>query len=209
MPDRSEILAGLTNIANSMRGLAVTWHIALAALGLAMFFGLRLSRRALALLLSAPLASVAACAAYFGNPFNALVLGATATLAAVLAYRSGSRAPLSAAGGWPRILGLLLVAFGWLYPHFLEGPSFQYLYAAPLGTIPCPTLSVVIGVALLGGGLVGGAWSLLLATVGSFYAIFGAARLGVTIDWVLLAGALGLYAQTWHTLRGARRLGRA
>lgn len=197
MPSRTEILAGLTLIANRTEELAVFWHIALAALGAALLFGWRPSRRALALGLSAPLASVAACALYFGNPFNGVTFAATALAGAVLAYRSPS-APLVVASSWPRALGALLVSFGWMYPHFLEGPGVKYLYAAPLGVIPCPTLSAAIGIALLGNGLVGGAWSRLLAAVGAFYAVFGAARLGVVIDLILLAGALGLFAQTWR-----------
>lgn len=43
-----------------------------------------------------------------------------------------------------------LVVFGWTYPHFVSTHSWiEYAYAAPLGLIPCPTLSVVIGFTLL------------------------------------------------------------
>lgn len=198
MPDRSEILAGLTLIANRAELLAIFWHLALGALGVAVLVGSQPSRRALTLGLSAPLASVAGCALYYANPFNGLVFGLSALATAWLAYRAPA-APLSAATGWTRVLGALLVVFGWTYPHFLEGPGLRYLYAAPLGVIPCPTLSAVIGITLLGNGLVGGAWSRLLACVGGFYAVFGALRLGVTIDLVLLAGAVGLVAQSRHT----------
>ena len=194
MPGRSEILAGLTLIANRAEVIAIFWHIALAALGTAVFLGRGPSRRVLAVGLSAPLASVALCALYFGNPFNAGMFGVSAIAAAVLAQRA-SVSPLPAASGWTRVLGGLLVVFGWVYPHFLQGSALKYLYAAPLGVIPCPTLSAVIGIALLGNGLINGAWSRLLASLGVFYAVFGALRLGVTIDLVLLAGALGLFAQ--------------
>jgi hypothetical protein len=52
-------------------------------------------------------------------------------------------------------IGVSMIAFGWLYPHFLEShPATTYLFAAPTGVIPCPTLSLVIGFALLSGGLV-------------------------------------------------------
>jgi hypothetical protein len=40
------------------------------------------------------------------------------------------------------------------------------------------------------GGLNSRAWSLGLAAIGIFYGIFGVLRLGVTIDVVLLLGAL-------------------
>jgi hypothetical protein len=65
-------------------------------------------------------------------------------------------------------------------------------YGAPTGLVPCPTLSLMIGFALIAGGLAARTWSLTLAAAGVFYGAFGAARLGVTIDLALIAGALGL-----------------
>ncbi|HET8938159.1 MAG TPA: hypothetical protein VFN67_32170 [Polyangiales bacterium] len=195
MPDRSEILTRLTLIANRAEVIAISWHVALAVLGAAALLGWRPSRRMLTLGLSVPLGSVALCALYYGNPFNAGVFGVSALAAALLAIRAPT-GPLSAASGWTRVLGGTLVAFGWIYPHFLQGSEFKYLYAAPLGVIPCPTLSAVIGITLLGNGLGAGTWSRLLAALGAFYAVFGALRLGVTIDLVLLLGALGLFVQT-------------
>ncbi len=79
--------------------------------------------------------------------------------------------------------------------HFLNTTSFlPYLYAAPVGLVPCPTLSITIGAALILGGLESRGWSLVLAGMGIFYAVFGALRLGVTIDFTLLVGALILGA---------------
>jgi hypothetical protein len=89
------------------------------------------------------------------------------------------------------VSGSLLFVFGWVYPHFLETRSIlTYLYAAPTGLIPCPTLSTVIGLSLILGGLGSRAWSLTLGFAGIFYGVFGAAWLGVTIDWFLAVGAL-------------------
>ncbi|PLW83854.1 hypothetical protein CWI75_00380 [Kineobactrum sediminis] len=84
-----------------------------------------------------------------------------------------------------------MIGFGWLYPHFLDNTtSLVYLYAAPTGLIPCPTLSIVIGFTLILGGLGSRSWCLVLAMMGLFYGVFGAARLGVRIDGVLILGAL-------------------
>lgn len=66
----------------------------------------------------------------------------------------------------------------------------DWLYAAPTGIIPCPTLSIVIGFTLILGGLRSRSWCLVLTTVGLFYGFFGAVRLGVKIDGILLLGAL-------------------
>ena len=53
----------------------------------------------------------------------------------------------------------------------------------------CPTLSIVIGLALITGGLDSRLWTSILTAAGLFYGLFGALRLGVTIDFVLLLGA--------------------
>ena len=93
--------------------------------------------------------------------------------------------------------GMVMILFGWVYPHFLEGGAwFDYLYAAPTGLIPCPTISLTIGFALLANGFSSRAWSLTLAFLGLFYAFFGALRLGVNLDFVLLGGALLLLLET-------------
>ena len=41
-----------------------------------------------------------------------------------------------------------------------------YAYASPFGLLPCPTLSVVIGLTLIFGGLQSTAWSVLLIAAG-------------------------------------------
>ena len=87
------------------------------------------------------------------------------------------------------IVGGLLVAFGWSYPHFLVKGGWTYLYAAPLGVLPCPTLSAIIGVTLLLTTFEAKAWSAMLPLFGMAYGLIGFFGLDVTIDVVLLAGA--------------------
>ena len=79
-----------------------------------------------------------------------------------------------------------------IYPHFLVGPAASYLYASPAGLLPCPTLAIAIGFALLGNGLGSRPWSLTLAAVGLFYGLFGVFRLGVYLDIALVGGAIAL-----------------
>jgi hypothetical protein len=191
MPSTSDILSGLTRISNDAFAAAVVWHALLAAALIAALLGWRPSRRALAIALSAPLLSVAAFAWAFGNPFNAAVFSALGLAAAAIGATL-PRTPIERPAPGFALLGAALVAFAWLYPHFLSGRSpVAYFYGAPVGLIPCPTLSLVIGVALLCGGL-GRPWAWLLSVAGLFYALFGALRLGVRIDLALLAGAIAL-----------------
>ena len=37
------------------------------------------------------------------------------------------------------------------------------------------------------------AWGITVSVAGIIYGLFGAVRLGVSLDWVLLAGALALF----------------
>jgi hypothetical protein len=83
-----------------------------------------------------------------------------------------------------------MIVFGLLYPHFLPaGTGWAYLYRAPTGLIPCPTLSLAVGVALFCGGLGSLAWAATLAGLGLFYGLFGVLRLRVGLDIGLAAGA--------------------
>ncbi len=186
MPTTPEILRGLTRIANEWLIVAVAWHVVIAAALVAITAGWRpqprVARSAIALL---PV-SVAVFAAAYGNPFNAIVFAALAIALVVLALRDHS-ATLAAPPGWVRIGASIMITFGWLYPHFLSGSPARYLYAAPVGLVPCPSLAMALGFALLARG--SRAWSLTLAGVALFYALFGVFRLGVSLDLGLLVGS--------------------
>jgi hypothetical protein len=198
MPSAESIVAALARIARDFWYVGLLWHIALAAAFCAVALGWRPSARTVGTLLVAPITSVSLFAWLYGNPFNGSVSLLLAAGLLVLARRL-PRTPMRRAPKWMRAFGWLMLAFGWTYPHFLhpEFPLYAYLFAAPIGLVPCPTLSVVTGIALLTRGLESRAASLLLATAGLFYGIFGAVRLGVAIDFVLTLGAAALLAAAW------------
>ncbi len=206
MPDSSEILAGLGQIANDAFALAVVWHAVVAGTAVALQGGVRPPRRIAALWLAAPLASVSLLAFAYDNPFNGVVFALLGVAIAALGLR-GPGVVAETAGVATRTLGFALIAFGWVYPHFLEGRSLlAYLYGAPLGLLPCPTLSLVIGFALVERrGVAGRAAGITLSVAGAFYALLGALRLGVAIDLVLLVGALGLLAKVTRPVDRAPR----
>jgi hypothetical protein len=189
MPSVAAILAQLAAAAADAKLVAIAWHALLAVGAIALWRGYRPSQRLAAQLLCAPLASVALVAAAYRSPFNAAVLGLT-TLALFVLARRGEQASVQLAAPPVVALGLVMTALGWTYPHFLEGsPTVTYLYAAPLGVVPCATLYAVVGLALLGGGLASRAWTGLLAVVALFYGVFGVLRLGVRLDLGLIVGA--------------------
>lgn len=190
MPGAESILTGLQAIARDYWYVAALWHVLLATLLVFAAVGWRTSRRRAGVTLSMLAASPGVIAAISGNPFNAIVLIAVA--AALLALALGWRdEPLELGPGWSSLGGVALLAVGWVYPHFVVGPNaLAYIVAAPVGTIPCPTLLVISGFTLLADGLRSRAWSLLLAVAALFYGTFGTAYLGVGIDVILIAAGL-------------------
>lgn len=200
MPTPTEILAGLGHIANDAWFLALAWHALVAIAAGAMLNGARPSGRATGLASSALPLSVSGLAWVYGNPFNGAVFALLGAGLAAVAARS-DRTPIAVRVGWPRWLGALLAGFGWIYPHFLDASPSAYLVAAPLGLVPCPTLSMMLGLALLGVRPAGRAWPTLLIGASGFYALVGALRLGVWIDLVMIAGAVGLAIATWQERR--------
>ncbi len=189
MPDAGRILLALTSAANDGFILAVVWHAIVGALLFDVASGWRPSRREAGLVLSMPLVSVSFASWIEASFFNAAVFAFLAVVLAVAAAWPGGSESVSPGAPWSRVLGAAMIALGWAYPHFLQGSPLHYLYAAPLGLIPCPTLAVLVGIGLLSDGLHSHAWSWIVGTVAAAYAVFGAVRLGVWLDLPLLVGA--------------------
>jgi hypothetical protein len=195
MPSADALLVGLVETANAWRSVAVAWHLLLAALLVALLTGLRLSTRVVSLISVASVLSVSALGWISANPFNGTMF---ATLAVALAGAC-IRTPAAAVqiDRLRRALpGAALVVFGWTYPHFVGTESWtEYLYAAPFGLIPCPTLSVVIGLTLLFRKRRTFAWTAPLIVAGLFYGIVGVFALEVMLDLALIGGTLILAAE--------------
>ena len=204
MPTATEIIAALEVVAHRGIVIAGLWHVIIGAWGVAASQSWRPSPRLAGVLLVLPLASVTVVSQVFGQVFDAVLFSVLTGVLTVIAARS-SLAEVQRQN-WTSGLGELLVMFSWVYPHFLEGHStFTYLIASPLGLLPCPTLSMVIGWALLGYGPASRAWSLTLAGMAIFYGLFGALRLGVESDLVLLLGGCALGARGLSHLRLPQR----
>lgn len=192
MPTSTEILEGLTWIANAHWPLAVLWHVVIGTALVAVASGSWApTRRGGAVLLVAPLISVGALAFGAGNPFNGTVFLVAATVLAIFGLNLPQE-HLRRGPGWAFAVGVAALAYGLLYPHFLDGPAWLYVVAAPTGLVPCATLAAVLGLGLMAGGLQSRAWSLTAGIVGLFYGLFGVLRLGVWLDigLILAAGAM-------------------
>lgn len=192
MPPPAEILEALTDIANEWWQIAALWHAAMLMLLAGLAVRIPLSQRSAATGAAMPVATAALAAWGFGNPFNGIILTAFAVTLFILARRLPNE-PVSRGPLWTLIIGIILAAFGWVYPHFLiDKPAWVYLVAAPVGLVPCATLSVVVGWGLIGNSLRSRSWGTTVAAAGLFYGAFGAFRLGVQIDLILLVGSIAL-----------------
>lgn len=190
MPTPEQILSGLNNISNEWQELAIIWHVYFLLIAAALISGYRPSQKLTGLLLSLPFFSVSILAWGYGILFNGLIYALIGILLVVISIRLPVE-NISIGSLWIVIPGILLFLFGWVYPHFTEAASLPiYVYAAPTGLIPCPTLSIVIGLSLILNNFGSRSWAITLGITGMFYGVFGAARLGVTIDLILLAGAI-------------------
>jgi hypothetical protein len=187
------ILTSAATIAREWSSLAIAWHIAAIALLIAIMTR-AVSVRGVGVALSAPLICVAALAGWSGNPFNTIVFAIAGALILQAALQLSIERARPAYGG-DLGAGVALSVFALVYPHFLDGSPWQYLYAAPLGLLPCPTLAFLLGMSLIVPGLASRRWISVLAPLGAIYGVIGVFMLGVTIDWVLLAGAALLGAK--------------
>ncbi len=198
MPTAEQILAGLAEVANAWRWLAVLWHVYFGAIAALLIFGVRPPARRCGMLLALPFLSVGIVAWISRNPFNGSVYSLIGVIMGWMALRLPAT-PVQGSPPWALVPGAILFVFGWVYPHFLATRSWlTYLHSAPTGVIPCPTVSIVIGSVLILNGLGSRRLSLILGVVGGFYGLTGALRLGVKIDWLLVMGSVCLLVLAHH-----------
>jgi len=185
MPSPDRILHDLAAVAVVYLPFAVFWHLAVAAF----IASLRIrmpTHLTFTSMLCLPLASVSLFAWLSGNPFNGATFAISSLLLLVLARRN-PRAKVSLGRPVFVLLGLASLLFGLVYPHFLpDDVLLGYLYSAPTGLIPCPTLALVIGFVLAFDLVRYRPWAFVLLAIGLFYAFFGVLRLKVYLDTGLL-----------------------
>jgi hypothetical protein len=203
MLTKEEILAGLTSLANEYSNIAIAWHFIIFIIVAALFAGWKPGNSLMILLLSSLLMSVSLFAGRQGNFFNAAIF-VFLVIISIYATLRASNGNITGDRSWADISGLLLIIFGLLYPEFLKtGSLIEYTYASPIGLIPCPTLSVLTGFALVYKGFRSQIWSLAIGIFGLLYGAFGVIYLGMYIDLLLVAGSVLLLMNTLFLSRAA------
>ena len=201
MPKTEEILDGLQKIVNDYSTIAIIWHMIFYALIAALIFKWLPTNRLFGLLICVPILSVAILAFMSGNPFNGILFSILAVLIIIFSLRASSQ-PIQTSQIIFMVIGILMIVFGLVYPHFVNTDSFlQYLYASPVGLIPCPTLSLMIGFLLLYNGFGSQSLTLTFIVFGLFYGLFGVLKLAVNLDIFLVFGTITLLVKYILSLR--------
>jgi hypothetical protein len=192
MPTSEVILNGLSDIANNYACIAIIWHAIIYICIILLIIGFRPSIRVVSLILISPLLSVCLFALLAKNPFNMIIFLISSVFLVITGIKL-SKEKIEIIRDRNFILGIILLIYGLVYPHFLlDNPLYAYIYSAPTGLIPCPTLSVVIGFSLIFNCLHSKKWITILSILGLFYGIFGVIRLKVYLDIGLILGTLAL-----------------
>jgi hypothetical protein len=201
MPKTQEIIASLQSLANDYSFVAIIWHILFYILLAFLIAKWNPSNKLLGVLICLPLLSVAVFAWIAGNPFNGTIFSLLAILILIFSLRASSESITVSTFPY-YLIGILMIAFGLVYPHFLNTDSlFKYFYASPLGLVPCPTLSLLIGFLLLYNGFGSNSISIAFIVIGLFYGIFGVFKLGVNLDLSLLLGTITLLIKYFVMLK--------
>lgn len=201
MPKTEVILNGLQKIVNDYSTIAIIWHVIFYALIAALIFKWMPTNRLFALLICAPILSVAVLALMSGNPFNGILFSLLTVLIIIFGLRVSSE-PVQASQIIFMVIGILMIVFGLVYPHFIKPDSLlKYFYASPAGLIPCPTLSILIGFLLLYNGFGSQPLTLTFIAFGLFYGIFGVLKLSVYLDIFLVFGTITLLVKYVLSLR--------
>jgi hypothetical protein len=192
MPTPEEILNGLALAANKFIWISIAWHIIAFAFIILLVSGRKFNTKRIMAGLAIFLLSVGYIAVLVSSPFNAIMFALAALIFGIITLRF-KPVPVGLKWDMISVLGLFMLVFGFIYPHFLDAKMWvNYLYSSPMGLIPCPTLSAFIGVTLILHGFNSKKWMITSALFGLFYGIFGVLRLKVYLDLALIAGAMFL-----------------
>jgi hypothetical protein len=200
MPSADDILKALTWLASEYMVVAILWHVAIMIVFLfALFFKQRLSNHLTGYFLSLPIFSVSFFAWKIHNPFNGSVFLVAGILLLFLTHKKKIDKIVTNPVQWQRAIGLIIFLSGLFYPHFLGNDLFAYLYGAPVALVPCPTLLTLTGFAMFFNVKQSTSWMLTLFVIDVFYGLFGALRLEVYLDILLIIASPGLIIQLIQT----------
>lgn len=201
MPKTEDIINGLQSVVNDYSTFAIIWHAIFYFLMIGLIAKWQPSNKLFGILLCLPLISVALFAWLSENPFNGFIFSAITILIFIFGIKASNQ-PIQISQFPFMVIGILMIVFGLVYPHFISaGSFFKYFYASPAGLIPCPTLSILIGFLLLYNGFDSQPITITFIVIGLFYGIFGVLKLVVYLDIFLILGSITLLIKYFIPLK--------
>ncbi|MGZ5191109.1 MAG: hypothetical protein ACXWCZ_08795, partial [Flavisolibacter sp.] len=196
MPSANDILKSLVFLARNYRDIAIIWHVVIYGLLLFLMLAKKMpSNRFVGCFLAIPLLSVSFFAWWSDNPFSGLLFLIVGILLFIFSLTAKSEEINLNPSYVFRATGIAILIFGMIYPHFLGPQLFIYLYAAPIGIIPCATLLMISGFSLVFLLRQSLKWMVTLLTANLFYGLIGVFWLHVYIDIILLFASSVLFIQ--------------
>jgi hypothetical protein len=175
---------------------SILWHALLITFFI-LFSRQAVTNRLTGYLVSLLFLSVSLFAWQIRNPFNGLVFLVAGLLLIIVTRRQKNFSVVLNKNVWFKTAGILVFLSGFVYPHFLSNDVWVHLVVAPIGLIPCPTLLIVTGLALIIDLKQPRLFLTLLIVLDAFYGLFGVFKLEVSLDGILIVSALVLLLQTF------------
>ena len=129
--------------------------------------------------------SVVVNAVIYGNPFHAITFGvlAVTTLFALITSKNEINKPEK---GVKTIISFVFIILGLWYPEFVDTNIIQYFLVSPLGIVPCPTLTTILGILNLYYPKVNKLQFILIVFFATVYGLIGTFKFGVYYDLCLI-----------------------
>jgi hypothetical protein len=191
-----DIIRALHYLADHYVNVAISWHIIIYGFLLFILIAKRkVTNRLIGGLLSLPVFSVSIFAWQIQNPFNGTLFLILGMLLFVFSFKVKSQRIVVNPSFAIRASGIAILLSGLIYPHFLGQEFSIYLYAAPTGIIPCPTLLMITGFSLIFLLKQSYKWMMALLVADVLYGLLGVFLLGVELDIMLLLASALLFSQ--------------
>lgn len=182
------ILKALDSAANMSIFYNSIVHLLILATMIVVFLSadLKLKRYFFDVLILLLMISVAVLSIISGNPFHLVTFGILAIISFVELIK-GNNQIVRPKLNINTVIALIFIFAGFWYPEFVKADALSQLIMSPVGTIPCPTLLVSLGMLNLAVPQVNKVQYIATLILGIFYGLVGVFFLKVYLDIALIA----------------------
>lgn len=195
--DKNIIMNFIQMVAGKYPVLSAALHVLVIALTILLFIPrFNQKRAAFNGVLVVLFASVASIAIINGNPFNGGFFAVLFAIAIIELFRRRNEIKTvvfskdTQGTNVKNALCIAFIFFGLVYPHFVDTNPALLIFLSPTGTIPCPTLIVILGLLNLFYPSVSKGVYTVTTLMAVFYGVTGVFLLQVYFDIPLMVIAL-------------------